>query len=42
LKELKNILPDYHAPREVLCLSKFEWTATGKIKRKATLENISQ
>lgn len=42
LKELKNILPDYHAPREVFCLSKFEWTVTGKIKRKATLENISQ
>ncbi len=40
IKELKNILPAYHNPKEVLFIEKFSYTSNEKIQRDKTIENI--
>jgi O-succinylbenzoic acid--CoA ligase len=36
--DLKTRLPEYHSPKETLCLDKFIETDNGKIKRQETLK----
>lgn len=33
-------LPKYHSPKEIILVKQFEYTSSGKINRKATLENL--
>ena len=42
IKELKNILPAYHYPKEVLFIEKFSYTSNEKIQRDKTTENIKK
>ena len=40
LKHCRKILPKFHAPKEVMGLEKFVYTASGKINRHATLASL--
>jgi len=40
IKELKNLLPAYQNPKEVLFIDKFSYTENGKTQRNKTIQNI--